>query len=460
MNDELSIRCGPADRSGRRLVLVTFGNAEFRDRFDTDDAYRRQRFRERAIEHLNLLDDAHESLEQRIVAEADAEDERQDCQSLTASEPVLVRMCDVEARAVDWLWPQRIALGRITLLVGVPGCGKSFLTVDMASRISTGSPWPDGSVCPRGSVILISAEDDPHDTIRPRLDAHQADVSNVHMLCTIRRTDDEGRESEMMFSLADVDVLEAALQRIDDCRLIVVDPIGSFLGGRTDSHRDNEVRAVLAPVAKLAEKYGPAVFVVAHRRKAKGTTADDLALGSRAFCGIARGVWHLSRDPDEKRRRLLLPGKSNIAPEQGGLAFTIAGEPASVSWDPEPVEMSADDAIAREYGNGAAQTTALDEAARWLQEMLDAGPVAAKELKDLARADGLSLRTLERGKAKLGVVACPDGFGGPWVWKLPELGDSFPTDRQESTQSAKESTLANSDDTAVDSVSCNGQATT
>ncbi len=160
------------------------------------------------------------------------------------STPILTCLADVEARAVSWLWHGRIPLARITLLVGRPGEGKSFLTTDIAARVSTGSMWPDGSLCPRGSVILISAEDDPADTIRPRLDAHSADVRRIHLLSAVQRVGDNG-QYERMITLADVDAIETALIQLTDCRLIVVDPIGSFLGGKTDAHRDNEVREVL-----------------------------------------------------------------------------------------------------------------------------------------------------------------------------------------------------------------------
>jgi len=359
--------------------------------------------------------------------------------------PVLIRMSDVEARPISWLWPNRIAAGRMTLLVGVPGSAKSFLSLDSASRVSTGSPWPDGSHCPKGSMILISAEDDPHDTIRPRLDAHRADVSRIHLLSTIRHRDDKGQESEIMFTLAHLDMLEAALQRVDDCKLIVVDPIGSFLGGRTDAHRDNEVRSILAPVAMLAEKYGPAVVVIAHRRKSAGTSADETALGSRAFTGLARSVWHVCRDSEDKGRRLFLPGKSNLAAEQPGLAFSIAGEPAAVCWEHEPVDMSADEGMAKE-GADAGHESALDEAARWLEGLLVCGPQPGNKVKDQAHRDGIAVRTLERAKAKLGVVNGPDGFGGPWVWSLPESANESTV----SPESAKEKLLANTEDTGPD----------
>lgn len=338
--------------------------------------------------------------------------------------PVLVCLADVEPREIKWLWPGRVPMGRITLLVGRPGEGKSFLTTDMAARITTGTPWPDGSNCPAGSVILISAEDDPGDTIRPRLDAHYADVRKVHLLSAVRRLGEDGQPYEVLFTLADVAALEAALRATPDCRLIVVDPIGSFLGGDTDAHRDNEVRGVLAPVAKLAEKYGPAVLVVAHRRKSAGSIADDLALGSRAFTGIARAVWHLSRDTENKNRRLLLPGKNNLAPEGNGLAFAIVGNPAAVAWEQDPVAMSADDALAQENGFGGEdakpgpQPEARSHAAEWLRELLQTGPMEVAKIKDEAKAAGYAWRTLHRAKDELGIRPYRERFGGNWTWEL------------------------------------------
>lgn len=237
----------------------------------------------------------------------------------------------VEPRDVQWLWFGRVPLGRITLLVGRPGEGKSFLTTDMAARVTTGAPWPDGSPCPSGSVILVSAEDDPADTIRPRLDAHGANVRRVYQLSVVRHVNDDGKTDEVMFKLEDVAALEAALQAQPNCKLIVVDPIGSFLGSRINGDKDNEVRGVLAPVARLAEKYGPAVLVVMHYRKSAARFADDLALGSRAFTGIARVVWHLTRDSADKGRRLLLPGKNNLAPEGGRSSRSVTSRAPTVN---------------------------------------------------------------------------------------------------------------------------------
>ncbi len=348
--------------------------------------------------------------------------------------PILTCMADVEPRPISWLWPGRIPLGRITLLVGRPGAGKSFLTTDAAARVTTGTPWPDGSDCPKGSVILISAEDDPGDTIRPRLDAHYADVGKVHLLSAVRQEDGNG-QYERLLTLADVDAIKEALTRLEDCKLIVVDPIGSSLGGKTDAHRDNEVRSVLTPIAKLAEKHGPAILVVAHRRKSAGSNADDLALGSRAFTGVARAVWHLTRDNENQARPLLLPGKNNLAPEGEGLAFAIIGEPARIGWEPDPVTMSADDALAVENNDRASkpgpEADALEEAMAWLKPAIAKDPQPVKELLDEWKngQDG-SERTLKRAKAELGVEAFRNDIPGPWWWRLPDKGAKLPQDKQ------------------------------
>jgi putative DNA primase/helicase len=346
--------------------------------------------------------------------------------------PVITCLADVESRPVSWLWPGRIPLGRITLLVGRPGEGKSLLTTYVTARVTTGTRWPDGGVCPKGSVLLISAEDDPSDTIRPRLDAHGADVAKVHLLSAMSLVENEEHHQRLV-TLADLDVIEATLVQLPDCRLVVVDPVGSYIGGRTDAHRDNEVRAVLAPIAALAEKYGLAVLVVAHRRKSPGNNADDTALGSRAFTGIARAVWHLTRDAGAKSRRLFLPGKNNLAREGTGLAFSIIGEPPHVSWEPDPVAMSADDALAaesekREQKPGP-DAEAVKAAKTWLCTVLASGPRLFNEVLDeWKNGQGGSKRTLDRAKQALQVEAYHPQVPGPWWWRLP-ANNAKPTEK-------------------------------
>ncbi|MCL2647108.1 MAG: AAA family ATPase [Phycisphaerales bacterium] len=391
--------------------------------------------RDKRAEDVGFVKQAAIALEEGADHVGPSDDDLTKAYWIAHPEPraVLTCMADVEPRDIQWLWPGRVPLGRITLLVGRPGEGKSFLTTDMAAHITTGTPWPDGSDCPAGSVILVSAEDDPGDTIRPRLDAHNANVRKVHLLSAVRRGGNDGQPYEVMFTLEDVTALESALKAVPDCRLIVVDPIGSFLGGGTDAHRDNEVRAVLAPVAKLAEKYGPAVLVVAHRRKGTGSVADDLALGSRAFTGIARAVWHLTRDKENKSRRLLLPGKNNLAPEGNGLAFHIVGAPASVAWEHDPVDMHADDALAQENGFGedakpGPEPDAQNQAVDWLaDELTDQQEHPVKDIQDAAKEAGLAWRTVQKASKRLNVKVHRTGFGGGYVWQLTKPASSAPT---------------------------------
>lgn len=344
---------------------------------------------------------------------------------------MLTCMANVKPCSVSWLWPGRIPLGRITLLAGRPGEGKSLLTTDMAARVTTGTPWPDGSDCPQGSVILISAEDDPADTIRPRLDAHHADVRRLHLLSAVRYTNDNGQH-ERMFSLADVSAIEIALAGLPDCKLVVVDPVGSFLGGRTDAHRDNEVRGVLAPIAALAERYGIAVLVVAHYRKTPGNFADDAVIGSRAFTGIARAVWHLTSDTDNKARRLLLPGKNNLAHGGAGLAFSITGETPRIVWEPDPVETNADEALAaenRSHGSKPGpESQELKRALAYLESALANGPRQSNDLLDEWQ-NGYrgSQRTLRRAKQILDIESYHPKVSGPWWWRLPRK-DAIETD--------------------------------
>ncbi|MGC9260692.1 MAG: AAA family ATPase [Phycisphaerae bacterium] len=333
---------------------------------------------------------------------------------------VMQCVAEVEARQVDWLWPGRIPLGRISMLVGRPGEGKSFLTAYMAAIISVGGHWPDGMYCPQGSVILVSGEDDPGDTIRPRLDAHGADCTRIYILKTVAYCDSTGAKKERGFTLADIPQLERALIDHPGIKLIVIDPIGSFLGGKVDGHRDNEIRSVLAPLAALAEKYSCAVLIVAHRRKSAAASADDMALGSIGFVGLSRAVWHLSRDENNTERRLLLPGKMNLCRQPDGLAFCIGGEPASIRWESEPVQMSADDhqAVVNGTQKPGPKPETKSAAEKWLSELLKLGSKTVSEIKEESKSAGFGWMTVQRAADDLKVIRERDTSTGKWRWYL------------------------------------------
>lgn len=334
---------------------------------------------------------------------------------------VMQCMADVEGRQIEWLWPGRIPLGRISMIVGKPGEGKSFLTAFMASTISTGGHFPDGMFCPQGYVILVSGEDDPADTIRPRLDAHGADCSKIFILKTVAYRDSTGQKKERGFTLADITQLEKALIDHPGVKLIVIDPIGSFLGGKVDGHRDNEIRSVLAPLAALAEKYNCAILIVAHRRKSAAASADDMALGSIGFVGLSRAVWHLSRDENNPERRLLLPGKMNLCRQPDGLAFSIGGEPASIQWESDPVQMSADDHQAEVNGMAirGPKPEARNTAGEWLSRYLSGGSRRVSEVRAESAAAGLSWRTVQRAADAIPVVRESDFSTKEYRWSLP-----------------------------------------
>jgi putative DNA primase/helicase len=343
-------------------------------------------------------------------------------------EPDITCMADVEPQKVPWLWYGRIPLGRLTLLVGRPGCGKSLVTCDLAARVSTHTHWPDPGFdrAPLGDTLLICAEDDPADTIRPRLDAAGANCRRVHLLKAAKILSDDGNERSVAFDLSNVDLIRDALDRLPDCKLVVVDPIGSYLGGQVDAHRDNEVRSVLAPLAALAAERGVAVVLVCHTRKALAPFADDMALGSRAFVGLARSVLHLMADPDDEKRKLLLPGKCNLSAPPPGLAFRIVGDPGRLEWEPDPLEgFRADDVVApkesQETKRGPEPKT-RDAASEWLADLLKDGPMPVADIREQAKAADLSWRTIRRAQESLGIVPRKKAFGGGWEWGLPEGG--------------------------------------
>ena len=337
--------------------------------------------------------------------------------------PVVVCAADIAPQPVAWLWHDRLPRGRITVLAGHAGEGKSFLTTDWAARVSTGRGWPDGAPCERGNVLFVCAEDNAADTIIPRLIAHDADRSKVHILSGVKWRHEDGQEREVVFTLQNISELEGAIRRYRPA-LLIIDPIGSYLGGKVDGHRDNEVRSVLAPLGKLAEKYGVAAVVVAHRPKANGTRADDLVIGSRAFTALARVVWHLSCDPQNPERRFLLAGKNNLARKGCGLAFTILGEgaDAAIMWEDQPVNMSADEGLAaatsldKEHPGPA--PVARNAAAEWLRTLLADGPREAGEVAQEAKAAGFAWRTVQRAADELAVERVKLRFGGGWVWRL------------------------------------------
>lgn len=345
----------------------------------------------------------------------------------------LITVAGVTMKAVAWLWPQRIALGKLTMIAGDPGLGKSFLTLDLAARVSRGAAWPDGTRGCDGGVVILSAEDDPEDTIRPRLEAAGGNLTRINLLRSVNVPSGNGTAQECSFSLQDLAPLEDAIEQTGRCRLVIIDPVSAYCG-KADSHSNTEVRGLLGPLSDLAADKGVAVVAVSHLRKGEGK-AMYRTMGSLAFVAAARAAFAVAADKDDRSRRLVLPVKSNIAADRTGLAYRLLPtvvdpeglkiETAAVEWEPDPIEIDADDALGD--GRRGQGGDALDEAVDWLASLLTDGPRPAGDVKKQAKADGISARTLDRAKKKLGVVARKESaFGGPWTWGLRLMGDAPP----------------------------------
>lgn len=350
--------------------------------------------------------------------------------------PMLARrLADVQAEPVRWLWPGRIARGKVTVLAGHPGLGKSQLCASLAAVITTGGLWPvDRARAEVGTVAILSAEDDAADTLKPRLLAAGADVSRVHVLDAVRCLGRDGSTAGRTFDLAtDVAALAGMLERLGDVAMLVIDPVTAYLGG-VDSHRNAEVRGLLAPLSDMAARLGVAVVCVTHLNKGGGADALARVTGSLAFVAAARAAWIVAKDPQDPARRLFLPAKNNLGPDSTGLAFGIESatvedgiETSRLVWCAETVTMTASEALASEQGQDRrTDAPQRDEAEAWLAEQLAVGPVPSEDLQRRARADGVAWRTVRRAKDALEVSARRHGFGegSKWIWELPEGEDA------------------------------------
>jgi putative DNA primase/helicase len=344
---------------------------------------------------------------------------------------VTVCMADVEACEVEWLWQDRFPIGSLSLLSGAPGGAKSYFTHYMAACVSTGRSWCDSAPCERGSVLMISCEDDPASVMRPRLNACGADAKRVHVVEGVNKIDPRtNKKSVTVFTLDDLKEMDITLEQMSDARLVVIDPIGSYFGGKKDSHVDTQVRSLLMPLSLLARKHEVSMLIVAHTRKSAAGSADDTVLGSRAFTGVARAVHHMFRDPKNRERRMMLPGKMNLGVERPGIGFRLVGVPIPEPvFETDAVKMTADEmtAILARRGSSGQHRERSGVVEAWLRELLGVRRMGAGEIKDLARAAGLAWRTVQLAAHNLGVQPRRNGFAdGGWFWELPvaqELDD-------------------------------------
>jgi AAA domain len=358
--------------------------------------------------------------------------------------PPVVTMSDVTPERVTWLWLDRLPAGKLVILDGDPATGKSTLALDLAARVSTGSPWPDRA--PGGApadVLILSAEDGLADTIAPRLITAGADLDRVHALTEVEVL----LEDEIRLVPPSLPRDIAHLERVvteKQVRLVVVDVLMAYLSGRVDAHRDQDVRGVLHQLAAMADRTSATVMLIRHLRKSHGGPALYAGGGSIGIIGAARAAYLVGRDPDDKHRRILATAKSNLGPEAPSLAYRLIGDElydaARVAWEADPTTHTAADLLRVPADD--AERTERGEAGEWLHDYLTGlgGCAGAGETIKAAARDGISKTTLHLARKAAGITSSKAGMGAGWVWTLPGTAaeDSASTPEESEDSSAQE----------------------
>src|SRR5579872_5523447 len=311
---------------------------------------------------------------------------------------VIDRASDVKTLPLEWLWPGRIPAGRLTLLAGDPGIGKSLLAMDIAARVSSGATWPDKPAGRRepSNVLVFSMEDDLRDTIAPRLIRAGANMDHTFVV--------EGVYNRPPFTVLnwkrrfripdDIESLGLAFRELLPVRLVVFDPLAAYCGTASGG---GLVHSLLWPLVDLAARSGAAILCTTHLRAGSGTKAVHQAVGNLAFTTAARAVWTILHDPRDMARRVMVPAKANLCPETDGLAFRI--EDGAIQWEKKPIALTADRAFAFERDGNK-----LTEAEELLRAVLAEGAAPWREIWRQARECGISKTTLHRASENLGGV--------------------------------------------------------
>lgn len=329
----------------------------------------------------------------------------------SASSVLTVRLDTVLPESVEWLWRSRIPLGKVSLLVGDPGGGKSFASLAIAAAVTTGAPLPDSDATEAANVVAYNAEDGLEDTVRPRAELCGVALERFHAICGTENAD--GRIAP--FALSDVHRVADTIKRLGDVRLVIIDPIASLLVG-VDSHRDAEVRGSLQVLVELASQTRAAVLVIMHLRKSGAERALYRVGGSIGFTGLARSVLLAGVDPEDGRRAIV-PIKSNLAAPVDPIEYRLDAD-GRFSWGQAAPELSVTRLLAAENQN---PTSKVERAERFLEDCLADGERGADEVTKLAREAGIAEAALRRARESLQVKARRAGFGkdGHWFWSLP-----------------------------------------
>ena len=311
----------------------------------------------------------------------------------------LINMEDIKCENVEWLWYPFVPYGKITIIQGDPGEGKTTLVLQMIAKLTKGESIINGETKESINVIYQTAEDGLSDTIKPRLVAANADCSKVLVI------DDK----ETPLTMLDVR-LEKAISETG-ARLVVLDPIQGFLGADVDMHRANEIRPVMKHIAEIAEKYRCAIILVGHMNKNSNGKSSYRGLGSIDFQAAARSVLIVGRVKGEPEVRVVCHVKSSLAPEGKSIAFRLDKE-EGFQWIGE-YDVSVDDLLAADN-----RGQKVREAKEFLKEILKSGSMTQKEISEEAENHGIKNKTLWNAKSDLKVESVK--IGNQWFWMLPK----------------------------------------
>lgn len=314
----------------------------------------------------------------------------------------LIQMSDVELQSVEWLWYPFIPFGKITMIQGDPGEGKTTLALRIAAACSTGTALPGMESREPFNVLYQTAEDGLGDTIKPRLADAGADEERIFCI----------DESDCCLSLLDSRI-ESAITKTG-AGLMILDPVQGYLGDRVDMNRANEIRSVLKKVSAVAEKTGCAIVLVGHLNKAQGSNSSYRGLGSIDFRAAARSVLLVVRLKKEPNVRVIVHDKSSLAPEGHSLAFNL-GTDAGFSWLDGYDDISSEELLC-----GISSETKTSAAEELIRNLLSGGKeVSADEIFRTAEGRNISRRTVNEAKKNISGIETKK-IGKGWAWKLTE----------------------------------------
>lgn len=321
----------------------------------------------------------------------------------------LIHMEDVVSKEVEWLWYPYIPYGKITIVEGDPGEGKTTLVLKLAAALSRGLPLPCDDDRERESIHIIyqTAEDGIDDTIKPRLEKAGADCSMIRVI----------DENEKELSMTD-DRLEQAIVETG-ARLVILDPIQAYIGAKVDMYRANEIRPVLNHLGMIAEKYNCAIVLIGHMNKAAGSKSTYRGLGSIDIQATARSVLLVARLRDKPNIRIMAHDKSSLAPTGDAIGFEMTEDSGMECIG--PYDISIDELLSGNEGRGKKK---LDIAENFIKEYFGSSKeIISNDILQEAVRRGIKRNTLLSAKKKLGITSgkakAEDGTSY-WTWLLPQ----------------------------------------